>query len=658
MKEHIRNNWKFYIVLILAILLINILSIYSLNINNKLYTKGQLQQSTSELANIGEETQITQTFIALDNNLEKITIDFEPYKNEINCGGKAIITIKDDEGNILKENTITRNYIRENTNYEIKFKKQEQSKEKEYVINIKFQDLEEKDMFFSLKYTNQNEFINNKLFINGEEIESASLIFQDFYKSSIRQNIYNGIIILMNILTIIVSIIIYNKKNIKVENIFLLIAPIVCIFFLITMPTFKNHDEYYHWLKAYEVSMGHLMTPIQDGVQGSLMPGGVSEIFPTDWLNMTYKDVKENLQIQLNEENPGVLNPETASVYSFVQYIPQAIGIFIARHITLSAILVTYGGRLINMITSILLIYFAIKIMPFGKKLLLVPAMIPIAIEGFSSLSPDALTISISFLYIAYIMYLAFGKKKIIALKEKIILLIMSIIIALCKIVYIPLVGLILIIPKEKFKNKNNKSKIINFIVIAGIAVIINLTWLAISSRYLATFREGDSKVQVILALKNPLQYIQMLMYTVNINANKYLLSLFGAELGWGELVQLQSLIPYIILAIYVFVAMIDEDIKNKFKTYQIVWIALVCLAIIGLIFTSLYVQWTTVGSTSILGVQGRYFLPILPLIMLLIGALTKVKSSYKTENINKMVGISLIVLNIYTIAQIIIVHL
>ena len=35
-------------------------------------------------------------------------------------------------------------------------------------------------------------------------------------------------------------------KDIKVENIFLMIVPFVCLFFLITMPTFKNHDEYYH----------------------------------------------------------------------------------------------------------------------------------------------------------------------------------------------------------------------------------------------------------------------------------------------------------------------------------------------------------------------------------------------------------------------------
>ena len=215
---------------------------------------------------------------------------------------------------------------------------------------------------------------------------------------------------------------------------------------------------------------------------------------------------------------------------------------------------------------------------------------------------------------------------------------------------------MLLIIPKEKFKD--NKNKIINFIVIAGIAVVINLIWLAISSRYLSTFREGDSKIQVLLALQNPIQFIQQFLYTLNINSGNYILSLFGADLGWGELVKINTIVPYCLLGIYVFTAITDNKLKNRFEVYQIVWISLVVLAIIALVFASLYVQWTTIGNESIIGVQGRYFLPIIPLIMLLLGNCIKVKSTYNEKNINKFVGISILTLNLYTISQILMVHL
>lgn len=658
MKINLKKDWKFYGILTIAVLIIVLIANYALAIEEKLYTTGEVQEETGTLEEVTTGTEIVQTFVAVDNNLERVKIDFEPYKEDANCGGKVTIGIKDANGNVIQEKEILRNYVRETSQYTLEFSKQKDSKDKEYQIFIRFNDLEKADKFYSVKYTDKNEFLKNHLIVNGEEMQGSSIIFQDLYKSNIRTIIYSVILIVFILGVYIVSSIIYYKKGMKIENIFLMIAPLACIFFLVTMPTFKNHDEYYHWLKAYEVSQGTLMTPQEDGIQGSMMPEGVSKVFPTDWTKLDYQMMKELLDVKLNEDNKGILNPETAAVYSFVQYIPQATGIALARLVTDNVYLITYGGRIVNMIFALLVLYFAIKLMPFGKKLLLIPAMIPIAIEGFTSLSPDSMTISVAFLYIAYILHLAFEKKEQLGIKEKLILLISSIVIALCKIVYIPLVGLILIIPKEKFKNQGNKNKILNFCVIAGIAVVINLIWLAISSRYLSTFREGDSKIQVLLALQNPILYIQNVLYTFNLNGSNYLLSLFGADLGWGELIKLYSIVPYAFLGIYLFTAITDNELKGKFKKYQIVWILLVILAIVGLIFTSLYVQWTTIGQTSIAGIQGRYFLPILPLIMLILGSVIKVKSSYNEEKVTKFVAISILVLQIFTISQILVEHL
>lgn len=655
-KIETKKSWIFWTILTITIICILLLANYTASINSKLYTSGIEQKGTGVIENVEVGTKVEQSFIAIDNNLEKITIDFEPYKSVENRGGIVKIEVKNNDGNVIGNKEISRNYVREKTKYELKFKKQKDSKDKEYKIVLEFIDLNGAEQFYSIKYTNNNEFKKNKLIINGQEQSGKSIIFKDFYKSSIRTKIW---FISLTILTILIYIIaaIIKKYNLKMENIFLLVAPIICIFFMITMPTFKNHDEYYHWLKAYEVSEGHLMTPIENGIQGSMMPKQVAEVLPEDWTTLDYSEVKERLKIQINEDDKVILNPETAAVYSFVQYVPQATGIAIARLFTSNAYIITYAGRVLNIIVAIVILYFAIKIIPFGKKMLLIPAMIPIAIEGFTSLSPDAMTISMSFLYIAYILYLAFDKKvEKIKLKDKIILLIMSIIIALCKIVYIPLVGLLLIIPKEKFEN--NKNKIINFIVIAGIAIVINLIWLAISSRYLSTFREGDSKIQVLLALQNPVQFIQQFLYTLNLNSGNYILSLFGADLGWGELVKINTMVPYCLLVIYVFTAITDNKLKNRFEAYQIVCILLVVLAIIALIFASLYVQWTTIGNESIIGVQGRYFLPIIPLIMLLLGNCIKVKSTYDEKNVNKFVGISILTLNLYTISQILMAHL
>ena len=660
MKKELKfkKNCIFWSIITMAIIIILMQSIHMILINDKLYTSGQMQEPTNIIKETHEGTKISQEFKAIDNNLEKIKLIFEPFKDESQVGGKIKISLLDEEGKLIKEEEIVRNYVRETKEYEFKFPKQKESKNQRYSINIEFVDLEKSEKFYTLAITDTNEFKENKLMINGEEKQNCSLIFKDYYKSNIRIIISSIILVSLTILIYIAIAIIKNKKDIKVENIFLIISLIIGTFFIITMPTFKNHDEYYHWLKAYEVSKGHLMTPIKENIQGSTMPNSVAEILPNDWVTMDYSELKERLKVPIEKEKQGILNPETAALYSFIPYLPQAIGIAIGRVLTDSIYLITYFGRIANMLVAIGLLYFAIKIMPFGKKLLMIPAMIPIALEGFTSLSPDAITISVSFLFIAYVFNLAFGNKEKIDIKDKLMLLILSIIIALSKIVYLPLVGLILIIPKEKFKNEENKNKAIDFIIIAGIAIILNLIWLKISSRYLANFREGDSRIQVLLALKHPIEYIQKLVYTVNLYGNRYIMSLFGAELGWGELVKIHSIIPYAFLGMYVFTAITDNEIKDKLKKYQKIWIYLVILAIVLLIFTSLYVQWTTVGEKTILGVQGRYFLPIIPLIFILLGNSIKVKSEYKPEKINKYIGILILILNIYTISQIMMIHL
>ena len=211
------------------------------------------------------------------------------------------------------------------------------------------------------------------------------------------------------------------------------------------------------------------------------------------------------------------------------------------------------------------------------------------------------------------------------------------------------------IIPKEKFKNEK---KIKNIIIIGLIAVILNFIWLMIAGMYLSHFREGDSSLQVISILMHPIKYLQNCLYTLNLNGQKYIYSMFGGELGWGEFTQLYAIVPYTIALIFVWITITDQTIKDKFKLYQKVWIALTFIAIIGLIFTSLYVQWTTLGSDSILGIQGRYFIPILPLIALLIGSNLKVKTDYNEVTTCKNIASIGVVLQIWTLLALVICHL
>ncbi len=661
--EELKKNCKFYTIMTVSIILIILLMTYMVNISDKLYKKIDYKIGDSYVEDIDTDTTITQKFIAEYNNLEKLYIEFEPFKDSSNVGGDVLIGVRDEDGNIIKEEKITRNYIRENTTYKLKFKKQKLSQGKEYELYIKFVDHEKYDKFYTVKYSKENKIENYKLLINGVE-EEGTISFAQLYSNNKKVYAYILTNIIMIFAVMSISIYIFKGKNIKEENIFLLTVPVICLMFMATMPTFKNHDELYHWIRTYEVSTGVLATKVEDGVQGTKMPEAITAIMKSNWETTTYSDVNYALGIEMDKDNTYTIDSKTAAVYAFVQYIPQAIGVAIARVFTSKPLIMAYAGRLFNIIFAMFVLYKAIKLMPFGKKIFLIISYIPIVIEGFSSLSPDAMTTSISFLYIACILNLAFDEKKIVGLKQKIFLTLLSIIVALCKIVYLPLVLLLFLIPKEKFCNtgKEDKSpitkKILNIMLIAGIAVVINLLWLGFSSRYLLNLRDGDSKYQVLLLFKNPIMYIQELIYTFNLYGNNYLTGMLGESLGWGELIRLNFIVPSVLFVLLIIELVTDETLRNKFSGWQKFVIFITFLIIFGLIFTSLYVQWTTIGSESILGVQGRYFIPILPLLMLLIGNDIKIKSGYNDKSVLKAVAITGLLINIIVILTIIINHL
>ena len=670
----LKKDWKFFLILFISIIAIIAMAFYALGVSNKLYNASEKIETDKYVENINVGTIIEQKIIGDKNNFERVDIDFEPFKDEYGNFCNITIGIKDENGNVIKEENISKNYIRENSTYEFKFKKQKNSEGKGYTLYIKYEPESgtEVNKFFSVKYKANENLASNpenanievenstninqeSFWVNGQQVK-GTLGVQEYYLNNSKLIFFVIAVIILVVYAIFISIYLRYKKDIKVEKIFLYTVPVICLFYIIAMPTFKNHDELYHWYRSYEVSIGKFMEGIDGDTLGTIMPESVGKAATDDWQSITYGKVKENLGLELEKENTALLYSETSAVYSFIQYIPQAIGIFITRIFTDKVLLLAYGGRIMNMIFSILLIYWAIKKIPFGKKILLALSFIPIAIEGFSSLSPDAMTISMAFFYIAYILSLAFNKENHIIDGKKIaILTVLSVIMAMCKIVYLPLILLLFIIPKEKFKNEK---KIKNIFIIGAIAVVLNLIWLMVAGIYLSHFREGDSSIQVISILTNPIKYLQNCLYTVNLNGQDYIYSMFGGELGWGELVQLNSIVPYILCFILIWITITDQTIKDKFKLYQKVWITIAAIAVVGLIFTSLYVQWTTIGSDSVLGIQGRYFIPILPLVALLIGSQLKVKTDYSDENTCKTIAIIGVVLQIWAILAIVICHL
>lgn len=394
-----------------------------------------------------------------------------------------------------------------------------------------------------------------------------------------------------------------KTKSIKVEKIFLALASTFAILFIVAMPITTGHDESIHALRAYEYTEGKF---INNGKEYFLEKG----TFLATNYKRTYSEILNNMD-QYTTNTNKIRVRYRVSTYSPVNYLPEIMGILTAKMFTKNVIVHLYTARVFSSIICIALLYFAIKKIPFGKNLLFLLCIIPTTIEGIATISADGLLFSASMFFISYILYLTYNKEKINK-KDIAILAIFSVIIALSKTVYITLIPFIFIIPKEKWKNIKQKN-IICFIIFI-VALILDFLWYKFGIQKEEISNIGNDAILYIL--NSPIGYIQKIIYTIVLLFEKYLTEIFGATIEINEVIKI-SIFPYILFIMSIIVSIKGKN-KTEFKLYQKIIIIFIVVACMGVIFSALFIEWSRPNLEYIEGIQGRYFLPILPIIYMI----------------------------------------
>ena len=406
-----------------------------------------------------------------------------------------------------------------------------------------------------------------------------------------------------------------KKNNTPLEKMFLLVALVLGVLFIVILPPGQSPDEVTHFKRVYGISDGILLPEEiegMDGRVGSEIPTG-TDFLSRDPGHGTYLEIVNEIDDGVEEKS--IQTYTSAALYSFVCYIPQIIGILIGRLFGFSVLGMSYLMEIFNFAVWVFLIYYSIKLIPKFKSVVLFISLLPITIQEATSLSPDALTIGLCTFFISYTLYLAYGERKKLERRDYAVVFASSAILGFCKIVYLPLVLLLLLIPKEKFKTNKNRWLFLGLLFV--FIAIINMAWLVISSRYLVEYRSGvNSKEQLIGIIQNPFRYLMVIFRSINTHAQLWLNNMLGMNLGAFKF-NLPSVLFYVTFSIMI-VLFIQRVECFAYKKIDRWIIAFVFLTIVILIMTSLYMQWTPYGEDLIDGVQGRYYLPILMLIPLI----------------------------------------
>jgi uncharacterized membrane protein len=421
------------------------------------------------------------------------------------------------------------------------------------------------------------------------------------------------------------SAVIYSglrKAVITPQILFLIIASILGLTLVFLNPMFHVADEPAHFWKAYSVGELHLLSVREKGIEGNEMHLSIQKTMETvkfqvaDGLKIDEKAVDQGFRIPLNSGKKGFMANGVAGLYPPVPYIPQAVGIDIGRIFNESPLTLAYMGRAFNLLAWLILVFLAISITPVFKWVFFLLGVMPMAMLQAASLSPDSVTNGLAFLTVAFFLRLAFAKDKRRVTKRDIVLMfVLGVLLAFVKQPYFLLVFLFLLIPRSKFKSK--KEYYVVFAALVLIVLVIGMSWTMMeSSAYTPPHPDVVSGKQVSFILHHPYTAAVILLRTINVYKEGWLSGFVGA-FDWFE-TALPMWIAYLFLFALIGTAVLDKDKDIEIRNSKKLLMLVIAVAMFLGVVAALYLSWTPVGYFLIQGVQGRYLIPLAPLILLL----------------------------------------
>jgi len=226
-----------------------------------------------------------------------------------------------------------------------------------------------------------------------------------------------------------------------------------------------------------------------------------------------------------------------------------------------------------------------------------------------ASLSPDAMTNGLAFLLTALLLRLVLKDSEVPNSKNLAGSLVASLSLTISKLVYLGHALLFLWIPRRKFSSAAAYFWSLGAILAAHAVAV----WLLLHGEHFNSRPETQFQSQWIL--HHPLEYLELLAKTFRVQAWLYTRQCIGI---FGHLdTPLPRPLTLFYLAFLSFVVWRDRGAVRTLRGWERASLLGIALLEILAILSSIFITWTKPGASIVLGVQGRYFIPVLPLLLL-----------------------------------------
>lgn len=434
-----------------------------------------------------------------------------------------------------------------------------------------------------------------------------------------------------------------KKRSTQMANTFMIIALLGGGLLAVLTPPLAFPDEQAHFFNVLRLSHFQILPTARDGQLGALLQ--YDEILFLKRHDDVYNahmswDLFTKYQMTSNRYATIFFASKYANLNPFSYVISGfavAIFRFFNHKMTVHSMLIV--ARLANLVFATLVTRYAIKSTPVFKNTMFLLALMPMTIQQFSSTNYDAILIPCAFLLFAWAMKIILADKDYkITIKDIVVICLSFLGCVVTKFAYAIVALIFLAISIKKFGSLKKWFTCIG--LIASIFVVFYTIPTALASNVLSDSQSAVAVASEASATAFSIsQFIEVLSSTVEYFSDPWKEQFFGL-LGW-----LTINFPRAISALFYMILIPTFIIDASFiKGINIRTRILSFLVTTGFYIGTVYFMYVELGTFSgnlALGIQGRYFIPVILFLFLIIAnpLLSRFKYSQKIVLVQERVA-------------------
>lgn len=449
--------------------------------------------------------------------------------------------------------------------------------------------------------------------------------------------IQNGYRLCFELFAVLALLLCVQMRRAEIETLFLALSLTSGILLSVILPLTTNvsWDDQIHYQRALQWTSVDEAAFTQADLDMCRMTYTKTEMMDA----ATRDDAIESMDADY-KASTVTFSSDKRTLYQAVGYAPTILGLQLGRLLDLPYHLIFVLGRLANAIFYSVEVYFAIKITPVGKRILTVVGLLPTCVFLAANYSYDPWVTSMTMLWVAMLFRAYVREEERFTLKQFVPMLVVYVLACGPKQVYLTLGCMFLLLIWKKVERGQRKP----YYVAGGLALLcitvsLILPFIMNIGGY-SDMRGGtdvNAAEQVAYIFTNPLEYTETLLsfavrYISPDRAREYMA--FFAYLGNTP----HFLLLLVLLWVVVFIDRNENDSILLASNVNRGLVLLLMFCTVCLISTALYISFTPVGASSIVGVQPRYLLPLVFPTLVYLGS-SRIKNEIPKHRCNLVVA-------------------